>query len=122
MKNILFLIVACFFSLSMAAEVVVNYTPDESIFPNPERGFTDQIDGILKDSKPSLLKSNEDYFTDEGDRETQRLVMLMYYLKEYRTKNLSQAVLDGFDADMQILRKYGFKCCLLYTSDAADEG
>ena len=123
MKNILFLIVACFFSLSMAAEVVVNYTPDESIFPNPERGFTDQIDGILKDSKPSLLKSNEDYFTDEGDRETQRLVMLMYYLKEYRTKNLSQAVLDGFDADMQILRKYGFKCVLRfgYNSSSKDD-
>lgn len=123
MKNIFVLIAACFFSLSMAAEVVVNYTPDESIFPNPERGFTDQIDGILKDSKPSLLKSNEDYFTAEGDRETQRLVMLMYYLKEYRTKNLSQAVLDGFDADMQILRKYGFKCVLRfgYNSSSKDD-
>lgn len=119
MKKILSLILISAFSLSMAA-AIINYTADhETIFPNPERGFTDQINDVLSDSKPSLLKNREYYFQESGERETQRLVVLVYYLTNYRTKEISAKVLEGFDTDMQILRKYGFKCVLrfAYSSD-----
>lgn len=115
MKKFLGILAVSILSLTMHAGVV-NYTPDnETIFPNPERGFTDQINDVLSESNPSILDGDQEwFFHDEGERETQRLVVLVYYLTNYRTKALSEKVLNGFDADMQILRKYGFKCVLRF--------
>ena len=115
MKKFLGILAVSILSLSMHAGVV-NYTPDnETIFPNPERGFTDQINDVVSESNPSILDGDQEwFFHDKGERETQRLVVLVYYLTNYRTKALSEKVLNGFDADMQILRKYGFKCVLRF--------
>ena len=41
----------------------------------------------------------------------------MYYLKNYRTKDLSDKLLQGFNEDMQILRNHGFKCVLRFAYD-----
>ena len=104
---------------------VITYTPDDvSVFPNPERGFTEELGGelALTDSKNHVVLPDADWYFDmddpeNADRRTQTLVVLMYYLKNYRTKDLSQQILQGFSEDMQLLRQYGFKCVLRFAYD-----
>lgn len=101
---------------------VVNYTADDvTIFPNPERGFTEELGGetMLTDNNNHVVQAEGDWFFDPedenyGDRQYQTLVMLMYYLGNYKTSELSSAILRGFDEDMQILRNHGFKCVLRF--------
>lgn len=101
---------------------VVNYTPDDnSIFPNPERGFTDELGGelALSNTKNHVIKPSESWYfnANNAERRNQRLVMLMYYLKNFKTQDISDAVLQGFDEDMQILRNHGYKCVLRFAYD-----
>ena len=115
---------ASVFALALCAKDIT-YTPDDvTIFPNPERGFTDQLGGevALTDSKNHVVKPEEEWYWDKEDenypdRKNQSLVMLMYYLKNYKTKALSDKILKGFDEDMQILRNHGFKCVLRFAYD-----
>ena len=103
-----------------AHATVVNYTADDvSIFPNPERGFTDELGGETKltDSRNHVVQAEADWFFDDASRADQTLVMLMYYLYNYKTKALSNAILQGFDEDMQILRDHGYKCVLRFAYD-----
>lgn len=119
---LLFMIVAC---LPGWAATHVDYSADKtSVFPNPERGFTDQLGGevALTDSKNHVVQPEEEWYWDKedenyDDRKNQSLVMLMYYLKNYKTKDLSDKILQGFDEDMQILRNHGFKCVLRFAYD-----
>lgn len=116
-----------FFALwAMSAQAsVITYTPDDlSVFPNPERGFTEELGGelALTDSKNHVVLPDADWYFDmedpeNADRRTQTLVVLMYYLKNYRTKDLSQQILQGFNEDMQLLRQNGFKCVLRFAYD-----
>ena len=123
MKHLLTLM-ACVW-VSMLTASVVTYRPDDqTVFPNPERGFTDQLGGevALTDTKNHVVQTEEEWFWDEddenyADRRNQSLVMLMYYLKNYKTKDLSASLLQGFDEDMQILRNHGFKCVLRFAYD-----
>ena len=122
-KTFLFLLIAC--SLPVFAVNHVTYQADAvSIFPNPERGFTEELGGELKlsDSKNHVVKPEADWYFDmedeeNADRRTQSLVVLMYYLYNYKTKDLSDKILQGFDEDMQILRNNGFKCVLRFAYD-----
>ena len=118
MRKLFSILVALSFSL-LAAASSVTYTADNtSIFRNPERGFTEEIGGEtqISDASPYLLVGDaEDWYFDEtGERETQTLVVLIYYLNNYRKKELSNTMLAGFDADMQVLRDKGFKCILRF--------
>ena len=71
----------------------VTYTADNtSIFRNPERGFTEELGGetMLTDSKNHVIKDAASwYFSDSGDRKTQTLAVVIYYLGNYKTKDLS---------------------------------
>ena len=124
MKHVLTLM-ACLWAGILSAGVINYQADDATIFPNPERGFTDQLGGevALTDSKPNVVKREEDWYWDIEDenydeRKNQSIVMLMYYLKNYRTKDLSDKLLHGFnDEDMQILRNHGFKCVLRFAYD-----
>lgn len=117
----LFLLFAAFAS----ATNHVTYTADDvTIFRNPERGFTEELGGetMLSNSSNHVVLAEADWFFDEEDetyedRQYQTLVMLMYYLGNYRTKDLSNAILQGFDEDMQKLRDEGFKCVLRFAYD-----
>ena len=124
MKRPLLLLTALLFGLRLSA-VTVTYTPDNTtIFRNPERGFTNELNGAVTDSRPHLLLGrHEDFFDDEGTRQTETLVMLLYNLGAYRSGALSAAMLQGFDDDMQVLRDKGFKCVLrfAYTEDENDK-
>lgn len=119
MKRILTFCSACLCALALSANVITYTADDVTVFPNPERGFTDELGGetMLTDSKNHVVKAEEDYFTKGGERASQSLVVLMYYLGKYKTKDLSDAILQGFDEDMQILRNYGFKCVLRFAYD-----
>lgn len=119
MKKYLFLLVLCLVATTMQA-TVVNYTFDDtSVFPNPERGFTEELGGetmLSNTSNHVVQPEGEAYFT-QAAQQAQTLVMLMYYLGNYRTKDLSSQILQGFDDDMQILRQHGFKCVLRFAYD-----
>lgn len=123
MKHVL-TFMACIWAGVLSAGVI-NYLPDDvTIFPNPERGFTDQLGGEvdLTDDNNHVVATEEDWYWDVedenyDDRKNQSLVMLMYYLTNYRTQNLSNSILQGFDEDMQILRNHGFKCVLRFAYD-----
>ena len=122
-KQVLFLLFCLMAVTTMAG--VVNYTADDtSVFPNPERGFTEELGGetMLSNTSNHVVQAEADwYFDPEEDgydeRQNQTLVMLMYYLGNYRTKDLSSQILQGFDDDMQILRQHGFKCVLRFAYD-----
>ena len=112
-------ILALAMSLGLAANAAtINYTPDNtSIFRNPERGFTEEYGGetMLSTSKNRLLKNESLSLT--GERASQSLVVLVYYLGNYKTQELPDEILQGFDADMQTLRDKGFKCILRFGYD-----
>ena len=123
MKNLLTIIV-CVWAGVLSAGVINYQADDATIFPNPERGFTDQLGGekALNDNNNHVVKSEEDWYWSQWDshyneRKNQSIVMLMYYLKNYRTKDLSNKILQGFNEDMQILRNHGFKCVLRFAYD-----
>lgn len=124
MKRFVTICSAGLFALALCANVI-NYTPDDvTVFPNPERGFTDELGGefALTDSKNHVVLREAEWFFDPEDekyedRKNQSLVMLMYYLKNYKTKDLSPQILQGFDEDMQALREHGFKCVLRFAYD-----
>ena len=114
MKKIFVLVLASLLLSWSAQAVVVHYTADdETIFPNPERGYTDELGGetMLSDSKNHVVKGQEWYFSEKNYRS---LVVLMYYLGNYKEQALSDKILQGFDEDMQILRDKGFKCVLRF--------
>ena len=119
MKKYLFLLGLCFVAATMMA-TVVNYTADDtSVFPNPERGFTEELGGetMLSNTNNHVVQpEGEAYFT-QATQQAQTLVMLMYYLGNYRSQDLSAQILQGFDDDMQILRQHGFKCVLRFAYD-----
>ena len=136
MKKYLFFIfvfIASLLGFTPTSAAVVNYTADNtSIFRNPERGFTEELSAKISDSKNHLLVGNEDYFEETYvnpetgypvARPTETLVMLLYNLYNYKTKDLSAAMLQGFDEDMQVLRDNGFKCVLrfAYTENISDK-
>lgn len=114
-KAFIVILSAIMLCIGSARADYVTYTADNTtIFPNPERGFTDEIEDDITDNNPSLLVGNEDYFDEEGERQSQRLVVLVYYIGYYKDKALSETMLNGFDADMQVLRDKGFKCVLRF--------
>lgn len=93
----------------------VNYTADNTtVFPNPERGFLDQLEAHVTSGSPYCVKGHDSYF-NKSNRENERLVLVLYYLDKLKTTTtLPSAVLNGFNEDMQVLRNKGYKCVLRY--------
>ena len=124
MNKYLFLLGLCFVATTMQA-TVVNYTADDtSVFPNPERGFTMELGGetMLSNTSNHVVQPEASWYFDPEDdgyaeRQNETLVMLMYYLGNYKTKDLSSQILQGFDDDMAILRQHGYKCVLRFAYD-----
>ena len=96
------------------------YTADNTTnFSNPERGFYEQVEQVVTADGTSNLSDH--YFSD-GRSEGRSLLLRLYYLDNFRTKTLPQAVLDEITADMAKFRANGFKCILrfAYTAEAYD--
>ena len=98
----------------------VTYTADNSIFPNPERGFYEHIEQRVKESGNESNLSDS-YFTN-GKAAGRSLILRLYYLDNFRDKELTSDVMNLINTDMQKLRDKGFKCILrfAYTNTASD--
>jgi len=90
---------------------VVNYTPDDSKFANPERGFSKYTECNLGTGTSSLNESTlKQYRTNDNITLIYRIV----YLKNFRSTPLSEAALTALDADFETMRKAGIKCLLRF--------
>lgn len=98
------------------------YTADNTtIFPNPERGFLDQLEAHVTKSSPYCVKGHwTSYMGESSNRSNERLVLVLYYLDNYKKKNLDTEVINAFDEDMQVLRDAGYKCILRYAYCQSD--
>lgn len=86
----------------------VTYTADNtSIFPNPERGFYEEVEWRGTDNL-------DDYYFEEGTQKGRSLLMRLYYFENYRTTDLPQSVLTQIGNDMAKFRQKGFKCILRF--------
>ena len=105
-----------------ASEVV--YTADNtSIFRNPERGYYVEFDHVVTQSKPYCIKGRESELDAYIAQDQLTLMVVLYYLDNFKEiDELPEYVLDGFDADMQVLRDKGMKCILRFAYTASDEG
>lgn len=112
MKKILSLVTLLCVALVLHG-AVVNYTADNTtVFPNPERGYTVQNNKVVSTSDPRLLGGSPSF--SGGELDNIRLRLLVYYLNNYRTADLPDAILNGFDEDMATLRANGWKCILRF--------
>ena len=84
----------------------VTYTADNtSIFPNPERGFITMIGGNLSESNPYGVKGQESNLDNHKQKDKISIVLVHYYLSNYRTKEtIPDKVLNAFDEDMILSR------------------
>ena len=95
----------------------VTYTADNTtIIPNPERGFITMIGGSLSKSSPYGVKGQESTLDSHKSKDKISIVLVHYYLDKFRTTaTLPAEVLNGFDADMQVLRDKGMKAIIRFS-------
>lgn len=119
MKRFIYLL-ALLVTVTMQASVVT-YTPDNTtIFRNPERGFTDELNGRVTETSPYRIKNHID--SNWGKKDYMTMPVVLYNFGLYKDKDLPDAILNGFDEDMQELRNFGLKCVLrfAYTERESD--
>lgn len=93
----------------------VTYTADNtSIFPNPERGFITMLEGKLSAEKHYAVKGKESYLDNHRNNDRGSLVLVLYYLDNFKDCDLPDWVLNAFDEDMAVLRARGMKCILRF--------
>lgn len=125
MKRVIFFLTAVCMAAALSA-TTVNYTADNTtIFANPERGYYTEQDHVVTAENPWAVKGQEDYLLENYiNKDHKSLLLIVYYLDNFKeTSTLPQALLDGFDDDMQALRDMGLKVILrfAYTSDNTDD-
>lgn len=99
--------------IMIAQAVEVTYTPDNTtVFRNPERGFTEEISAIVTESNPYVIKGEID--DTWGDTYSMTMPVVLYNFNKFKSKDLPDKVLKGFDEDMQELRSNGLKCVLRF--------
>lgn len=85
----------------------VTYTTSTEIITNPERGFYKHLSCNLGEESPlqpgSVQSLRENGYT---------LVLRIYYLKNYRDRELDEIALETLEKDMDVLRSSGVKCIL----------
>lgn len=102
--------VFCLFAVRAWGQgTTVEYTPTDSIFVNPERGFYSHEEVQAEGSAISLSRLNSIRNT-----EGLSLILRMYYLKKFRATDLSDAQLNLMRTDFQRMRETGIKCVLRF--------
>ena len=122
MKRLVSLPIILVASMLVAHAAVVVYTPDNTtIFKNPERGFTEELNGKVSVNSPYRIKNHID--SDWGKRDNMTMPVVLYNFGNFKSRDLPDAILAGFDEDMQELRKFGLKCVLrfAYTERESDK-
>lgn len=120
----LILALSAFFMASAIYASSVNYTADDtSIFSNPERGFITMLEGNLTESSPYVVKGNESILDNKISSEKMSIVLVHYYLKNYRSKaTIPAKILNAFDEDMAVLRSKGMKAIIRFSYTNSSDG
>lgn len=100
------------FCLSASAAIgqttIVTYTGTADLFPNPERGFYNhrevQAEGAALTVNGLLSVRNQN----------RSLILRMYYLRSFRSSDLSTAQLNLIATDLGVMRTAGVKCILRF--------
>ncbi|MDR2835918.1 MAG: DUF4832 domain-containing protein [Bacteroidales bacterium] len=94
--------------------VTIEYQPNDSIFPNPERGFLGIYPMYRSCGTCNYYKFdvNEGWFANE--RKTNTLIHSMVYLWDYQNSLIPEEKLIEFDNNMAILRNTGLKVILRF--------
>ncbi len=122
MKKIYWTLICLGLCASMHAASVTYKADNTSIFPNPERGFITMLTGNLSQSKPYGVKGKESSLSAHANNDKGSIVLVHYYLKNFRsTTTLPDAVLNGFDEDMAVLRSKGMKAIIRFSYADRDE-
>lgn len=96
------------------AQTVVKYQPSSAIFPNPERGFYTHREVQAEGAMLTLSDVN-------GIRaKSQSLILRLYYLKKFRTSDLSAAQLNLIQNDFNIARQGGVKLILRFAYSSSE--
>ena len=112
MKKISLLFLTFCFPLMLCAKHL-SYTADpDTIFPNPERGFTEELSYVVSEVHPNVVKNC--IGSNWKTRYNMSLIMVLYNFKNFKSTDIPEKVLKGFDEDMQELRDNGFKCVLRF--------
>lgn len=90
---------------------VVNYTPDDAKFANPERGFSKYTECNLGTGSGSL---NELTLKQYRINDNITLIYRIVYLKNFRSTPLSDVALADLDEDFETMRNAGIKCLLRF--------
>ena len=116
MKRISLVLCVAWMTTALSAGTV-NYTADNNtIFANPERGFITMLTGHLSKSAPYAVVGEESTLDQKKKNEKMSIVLVHYYLTNFKaTAKLPDAVLNGFDADMQVLRNKGMKAIVRFS-------
>jgi len=89
---------------------VITYAPDNSKFPNPERGFYKYSSCNLGTGTGFLSESTLRAYRNNNIS----LIFRYFYLKNFRSSALTAQALNDFDKDMETIRKAGMKCVLRF--------
>lgn len=116
MERVAFIVCLLYSVLCTLGATTVNYTADNAIFPNPERGFITMLEGKKKNKNPyHAVFGKESYLTKHQTNDKGSLILVLYYIDDFKDKEvIPDSVLNAFDKDMQVLRNYGMKCILRF--------
>lgn len=120
MKRLLLVLSAVCVMVGVDAKTV-QYTADNTtIFKNPERGFTDELNGKVTEKSPYRIKNHID--DNWGKKDNMTMPVVLYNFGNFKSQDLPEAILNGFDEDMKELRRLGLKCVLrfAYTERESD--
>jgi hypothetical protein len=121
-KHLLFSISLLTVFVWTASAVTITYQADNTtVFLNPERGFTEELSRKVSADKPNVVKGGISSSWSKKDNKS--LAMVLYNFYNYKSSDLPDEVLNGFDEDMQVLRDNGLKCVLrfAYTETQSDK-
>ena len=112
-QNLILLVLLWSFALSSKAQTTVTYIKDNSLFPNPERGWqmTYNPNPATNEQFPVFSIGQLEQLRNE---EKISLVDKYYILNPYRNSKIPQSYLDNFQKDMDALREVGLKAVIRF--------
>ena len=93
------------------------YAPDDTDFPNPERGFYEQVQWNANKGYEAVI--GDSYFND-ARAANRSLILRIYYLDTDELRQnyqLPEDFIEMFNADMDKFRTNGMKCILRFAYD-----
>ena len=98
-------------------EGVNTYAPDDTDFPNPERGFYEQVQWNANKGYNAVI--GDSYF-DDARAASRSLILRIYYMDSNELRQNDQlpaAFITMFNEDMEKFRTNGMKCILRFAYD-----